>query len=72
MTQAASWIPRFTHIWWQTNLTYDGTEGKWKALQASEIYAQREYLSEVHRNALAREVTKLGYQIADPLRTWQR
>ena len=47
------------------NLTYDGTEGRWKALQASDIYAQREYLSEVYRNALAREVTKLGYQIAD-------
>lgn len=45
------------------NLTYDGIEGKWKALQASEIYAQREYLSEVYRNALAREVTALGYQI---------
>ena len=24
------------------NLTYDGAERKWKALQASEIYAQRE------------------------------
>jgi conjugative relaxase-like TrwC/TraI family protein len=47
------------------NLTYDGTEGRWKALQASEIYAQREYLTEVYRNALSREVTKLGYQIAD-------
>jgi conjugative relaxase-like TrwC/TraI family protein len=29
------------------NLTYDGVEGKWKALQASAIYEQREYLSEV-------------------------
>ena len=47
------------------NLTYDGAEGRWKALQASDIYAQREYLTEVYRNALAREVTKLGYQIAD-------
>lgn len=45
------------------NLTYDGVEGKWKALQASEIYAQREYLTEVYRNALAREVISLGYQI---------
>ena len=47
------------------NLTYDATEGRWKALQASDIYAQREYLTEVYRNALAREVTKLGYQIED-------
>ena len=45
------------------NLTYDGAEGRWKALQASAIYAQREYLSEVYRNALAREVTKLGYAL---------
>jgi conjugative relaxase-like TrwC/TraI family protein len=47
------------------NLTYDGVEGKWKALQASAIYAQREYLTEVYRNALAREVTNLGYPIED-------
>jgi hypothetical protein len=30
------------------NLTYDGTEGRWKALQASDIYAQRAYLTEVY------------------------
>jgi len=46
-----------------SNLTYDGAEGRWKALQASDIYAQREYLTEVYRNSLAREVTGLGYQI---------
>ena len=45
------------------NLTYDGTEGRWKALQASEIYEHRAYLSEVYRNALAREVRALGYEI---------
>jgi len=42
------------------NLTYDGTEGRWKALQASDIYQRRAYLSEVYRNALAREVRSLG------------
>jgi conjugative relaxase-like TrwC/TraI family protein len=47
------------------NLTYDGAESRWKALQASGIYERREYLSEVYRNALAREVTTLGYQIED-------
>ena len=47
------------------NLTYDGTEGRWKALQASEIYAQRAYLTEVYRNALAHEVRRLGYDIQD-------
>jgi conjugative relaxase-like TrwC/TraI family protein len=45
------------------NLTYDGAEGRWKALQASEIYAHRAYLTEVYRNALAREVRTLGYEI---------
>lgn len=45
------------------NLTFDGTEGRWKALQASAIYEHRSYLSEVYRNALAREVLALGYDI---------
>jgi len=45
------------------NLTYDGAEGRWKALQASEIYEQRAYLTEVYRNALASEVRSLGYEI---------
>ncbi|MEP7305201.1 MAG: MobF family relaxase [Acidobacteriota bacterium] len=45
------------------NLTYDGTEGRWKALQASDIYAQRAYLTEVYRNALAHQVRALGYDI---------
>jgi conjugative relaxase-like TrwC/TraI family protein len=45
------------------NLTFDGTEGRWKALQASDIYERRAYLSEVYRNALAREVRSMGYEI---------
>ena len=45
------------------NLTYDGNEGRWKALQASEIYQQRAYLTEVYRNALAYEARSLGYEI---------
>ncbi len=44
------------------NLTFDGTEGRWKALQASDIYERRAYLSEVYRNSLAREVQALGYE----------
>jgi conjugative relaxase-like TrwC/TraI family protein len=47
------------------NLTWDGTEGRWKALQASGIYERRAYLTEVYRNALAREVRSLGYEIED-------
>jgi conjugative relaxase-like TrwC/TraI family protein len=45
------------------NLTYDGAEGRWKALQASGIYERRAYLTEVYRNALAREVRGLGYEV---------
>jgi conjugative relaxase-like TrwC/TraI family protein len=45
------------------NLTYDGVEGRWKALQASGLYERRAYLTEVYRNALAREVSGLGYDI---------
>jgi len=45
------------------NLTYDGVEGRWKALQASGMYERRAYLTEVYRNALANEVLTLGYEI---------
>lgn len=45
------------------NLTYDGTEGRWKALQASGLYERRAYLTEVYRNSLARQVRSLGYEI---------
>jgi conjugative relaxase-like TrwC/TraI family protein len=45
------------------NLTYDNTERRWKALQASGIYDRRSYLTEVYRNVLAREVRSLGYEI---------
>jgi len=45
------------------NLTFDGAEGWWKALQASDIYERRAYLTEVYRNVLARGVRELGYEI---------
>ncbi len=45
------------------NVTYDSEEDRWKALQAGGIYQRRAYLSEVYRNALAREVMRLGYEI---------
>lgn len=47
------------------NLTYDGAEGRWKALQALGIYERRAYLTEVYRNALACQVRRLGYEIED-------
>jgi conjugative relaxase-like TrwC/TraI family protein len=45
------------------NLTYDGVEGRWKALQASGLYERRAYLTEVYRNALAHEIRSFGYEI---------
>ena len=45
------------------NLTYDGAEGRWKALQASGIYERRAYVTEVYRNSLALQVRSLGYKI---------
>jgi TrwC relaxase len=54
------------------NLRYDGTEGRWKALQASGLYERRSYLTEVYRNALAREVCALGLDSAETLSTGRR
>jgi conjugative relaxase-like TrwC/TraI family protein len=45
------------------NLTFDLEENRWKALQASGMYQRRAYITEVYRNALAREVAALGYSI---------
>ncbi|MEZ5402638.1 MAG: MobF family relaxase [Bryobacteraceae bacterium] len=45
------------------NLTFDGAESTWKALQAGGVYERRAYLTEVYRNALAREVEALGYEV---------
>jgi conjugative relaxase-like TrwC/TraI family protein len=47
------------------NLTYDGAEARWKALQAGGIYERRAYLTEVYRNALACQLRRLGYEIED-------
>ncbi len=45
------------------NLSYDGIEGRWKALQASGMYERRAYITEIYRNELAKEVLRLGYDI---------
>lgn len=47
------------------NLTWDGTENRWKALQAYPIYERRAYLTEVYRNFLAHEVRSFGYEIEE-------
>jgi conjugative relaxase-like TrwC/TraI family protein len=45
------------------NVTHDDVEGRWKALQAHPFYEQRGLLTNVYRNALARRVLELGYEI---------
>jgi conjugative relaxase-like TrwC/TraI family protein len=45
------------------NLTWDGAEDRWKALQAYAIYERRAYLTEVYRNHLAHQVRSLGYDV---------
>src|SRR5215471_14959334 len=45
------------------NLTWDGVENRWKALQAFPIYERRAYLTEVYRNSLARQIRALGYEM---------
>jgi conjugative relaxase-like TrwC/TraI family protein len=45
------------------NLTFDRTEERWKALQASGVYDRRTYLTEVYRNVLARKVAEHGYTL---------
>src|SRR5215472_7225909 len=47
------------------NLTWDGTEGRWKALQAYALYERRAYLTEVYRNHLAHQIRALGYELED-------
>ena len=55
--------PATAHTCVTANLTYDGLEGRWKALQASGLYERRAFLTEVYRNALANEVRSLGYEV---------
>ena len=45
------------------NLSYDGVEGRWKALRVSGIFERRAYITEVYRNELARDALGLGYEI---------
>ncbi len=45
------------------NLSYDKETESWKALHSPSVYQRRAYLTEVYRNALARKVMALGYEI---------
>ena len=46
-------------------LTYDDVGGRVEGASGRGIYERRAYLSEVYRNALAREILQLGYEIED-------
>jgi conjugative relaxase-like TrwC/TraI family protein len=45
------------------NLTYDGVEKRWKALQMGTIFRQVHYLTEVYRNEYARSVREAGFEV---------
>jgi conjugative relaxase-like TrwC/TraI family protein len=45
------------------NFTWDGVEKRFKALEASQLYNQATFVTEVYRNALAKRVLDLGYEI---------
>jgi conjugative relaxase-like TrwC/TraI family protein len=44
------------------NLTFDGVEGIWKALDAKEMYQQTSYLTAAYRNASAAVLHERGYE----------
>jgi conjugative relaxase-like TrwC/TraI family protein len=45
------------------NFSYDKETDSYKALHSPSVYQRRAYLTECYRNALAREVMALGYEI---------
>ena len=45
------------------NLTFDGAENRWKALQMADIFERCAYLTEVYRNDLAMRARALGYEV---------
>lgn len=44
------------------NVTWDEVEQKFKALEASEIYQQTKFLTEIYRHKLAEKIHTLGYE----------
>jgi conjugative relaxase-like TrwC/TraI family protein len=53
------------------NVTWDETEGKFKALEAYEIYNNLEFFTENYRNHLAKKVRELGYEIEKAKHGWE-
>ncbi len=50
------------------NATYDGTEERWKALQAEEMHKARRYAENVYYHELARDLRRFGYGIVNKAR----
>ena len=53
------------------NLTYDGKEKRYKAVEAGEIFENLHLLTGIYRNELAREVLSLGYELEQGKHTWR-
>ena len=53
------------------NVTYDPVEKRLKALDAKKIFDNCNFISEVYRSVLAREVMRLGYEIEGGRHTWR-
>jgi conjugative relaxase-like TrwC/TraI family protein len=47
------------------NITYDSTEGQWKALKAWDLLKQRHSMTERYREFLAHKVESLGYSVEE-------
>ena len=45
------------------NATYDGVEGRWKALQNSEMLWARKFVENVYYHELARDLRRFGYEL---------
>ena len=45
------------------NATYDGVEGRWKALQNSEMLRARKFIENVYYHELARDLRRFGYEL---------
>jgi len=53
------------------NMTYDPVERRYKALDARAMFDATKFVSEVYRNALARDIRALGYEIEEGRHTWR-
>ncbi|HPI39358.1 MAG TPA: MobF family relaxase [Pseudobdellovibrionaceae bacterium] len=53
------------------NVTFDQEENRYKAIECFSMYERSNYITEVYRNELAREVISLGYEIEKVKHGWE-